>query len=82
MNLRNLIIAVINLYSTLIIIRAVISWFAPDPNNPLYIWLIRLTEPVLSRFRKIIPMRGIDFSPFIVIILLNLLKSFIIGGVF
>jgi YggT family protein len=82
MFIKLLLIKVIDIYIILIVIRAVISWFSPDPYNPLYQWLIRLTEPVLGRLRNLIPMRGIDFSPFIVIIVLNFLRSFIAGGTF
>jgi len=80
MFLQYILVKAIDIYTIVIVIRAVISWFSPDPYNPLYQFLIRITEPVLGRIRKILPGMGIDFSPFIVIILLNLLRSFIIGS--
>jgi len=67
----------LDIYMILIIIRAILSWFSPDPYNPLYQLLIKITEPVLGRIRKLIPTPGIDFSPFIAIILINIISSFI-----
>jgi YggT family protein len=59
-------------YSLLILIRALLSWFSPNPHNRLYILLIGATEPVLAPLRRIIPVSGIDFSPLIAILLIDL----------
>jgi len=48
-------IQIIRIYLILVIIRAVISWFNPDPKAPLVRLLTWLTEPVLAPFRRIIP---------------------------
>ena len=79
MFIQRLLISIIDLYSIIIVIRAVVSWFSPNPYSQLYQILIQITEPVLGRIRKILPMSGMDFSPFIVIIVLNFLKSLIMG---
>jgi len=76
-SIRFVIIKLLNIYSILIILRAVISWFSPDPFNPLYNLLIRLTEPVLGRIRRLLPSSGIDFSPFIALILIELIANLI-----
>ena len=70
----------VDVYSIIIIIRAVISWFPIDYNHPINVVLRNLTDPVLKPIRKLIPMGGIDFSPFIVIILMGILKSVILGA--
>lgn len=70
----------VDLYSIIILIRAVISWFPIDYSHPLNIVLRNLTDPVLKPIRKLIPMGGIDFSPFIILILLGILKSVILGA--
>jgi len=59
----------LTLYMWIIIARAVISWVNPDPYNPIVQFLNSITEPVLYRVRKVIPMQGIglDLSPIIVI---------------
>jgi YggT family protein len=71
----------IDIYSLVIIVRAIISWVQPNPYNPIVQLLYRVTEPVLYPIRRVLfrykGMRntGIDFSPFIAIILLYTLKS-------
>ena len=62
---------VLNVYSLLIFIRALLSWFTSNPNNQLNYFLIRITEPVLAPIRRLIPLHGIDFSPMIAILLIN-----------
>ncbi|MFO7896026.1 MAG: YggT family protein [Candidatus Cloacimonadales bacterium] len=77
--IQRILIAAIDVYTMIIFIRAIVSWFRPDPYNELYLWLIRLTEPVLAPIRKILPMSGIDFSPLIVLLALHFIKSIIVG---
>lgn len=73
---------VINIYTFLIIARAIISWVNPDPYNQVVRILDRLTEPVLYPIRKLLwrvtgnlPM---DFSPIIAIVLIRIVGSFLI----
>ena len=82
--MRFLLIQIIDIYMIIVIIRAVLSWFPINRNGSMfriYLFLIQITEPVLSRVReflsRMIPNMAIDFSPFIVIILLNILRNFI-----
>lgn len=85
--LSNLIIALakiidiaLTIYMWIIIFRALISWVNPDPYNQIVIFLYRVTEPVLRPVRRILPMRniGIDFSPFIVVLVIIFLRLFLI----
>ena len=71
---------VLYLYMMIIIIRALISWVNPDPYNPIVQFLIGVTEPVLSRVRRLVPVHsiGIDISPIIVILVIIFMKSFLI----
>ena len=60
--------------TVLILIRVVISWYAPRPTNILVIIPYRLTEPILAPLRRIIPRVGpLDFSPLVAIILIQLI---------
>ncbi len=70
----------LNLYMWIIIIRAVATWFSPDPYNPIYQFLIRITEPVLGYIRKIIPFRFgmVDISPIIAIFVIIFLQTFLV----
>ncbi len=83
----NLIIAVAQIFSMIltffmwaIVIRALISWVNPDPYNPIVQILHRLTDPILGRLRRLIPMynMGIDLTPLIAIISIIFLKLFVV----
>ena len=56
-----------------IIIQIIISWVNPGAYNPATIILYRLNEPLLQPARRLIPpISGLDFSPMVVLILLQL----------
>ncbi len=75
----NLIHALFTLYSLAIIIRALMTWLRPDPSNPVYRFLVAITEPVLTPLRRYIPpMGGLDFTPLIALVLLSLLERLLI----
>ncbi len=62
------------IYLFAIIIQAVISWLNPDTYNPAVQLLHQLTAPVLRPARKILPpFSGMDLSPLLAIIVINLL---------
>lgn len=62
----------LNLMFFAILIRAVMSWFQPNPSNPLVILLIKLTEPVLKPLRKRIPLiGGFDVSPIVALVVIQ-----------
>jgi YggT family protein len=67
-------------YMWIVIGRAVISWVSADPRNPVVRFLYEVTEPVLSRIRRLLPlsMGGIDFSPMILIMVIMFLQSFLV----
>jgi len=71
---------VLNLYTWIIIIRALMSWVNPDPYNPIVRFLYRATEPVLSPVRRWLPFRnlGIDLSPVVVILAIMFLQYFLV----
>jgi YggT family protein len=75
---------VLNLYMWIIIIRALISWVNPDPYNPIVQILTRMTEPVLRPIRKLVPPYriGIDFSPFIAILVIIFLQYALIKNLY
>lgn len=73
---------VLQLYMWIIIVRALLSWVNPDPYNPIVRFLYSITEPVLYRVRKLVPMSGIgiDFSPIIVLLLIIFLQEFLVNS--
>lgn len=84
--LTNLLVAVakildilLTIYMYVIIARAVISWVNPDPYNPIVTFLYRVTEPVLSRIRRVLPdLGGLDLSPLVVLLAIYFLKEFVV----
>lgn len=67
-------------YMWIIIIRAVVSWVNPDPYNPIVQFLYRITEPVLTPIRRLVPIYkiGVDISPIIVIMAIFFLQNFLV----
>ena len=67
-------------YMWIIVIRAVLSWVNPDPYNPIVRFLYSITEPVMARVRRWIPLRGmgIDFSPIIILLVIVFLQNFLV----
>jgi len=71
---------ILTIYMWIIIIRALISWVNPDPYNPIVQFLYKITEPVLSYVRRILPaMGGIDLSPLLVLIAIIFLQQFFVS---
>ena len=57
-----------------IVLRVILSWFAPGTNNMLANILYQVTEPMLAPLRRIIPRVGVlDLSPLVAVILLQLI---------
>lgn len=77
MDFRRLLLALLQVYSWLIIARFVLSWVNPFPRNHFLQQIIRVTEPVLAPLRGLIPLRGIDLSPLLALLLIQLLMRFI-----
>ncbi len=71
---------VLNIFMILIFVRAIASWFSPDPYNPLYQFLIRVTEPVLRYIRRFIPVSFgmMDITPVIAILIIIFLRVFLV----
>jgi YggT family protein len=66
-------------FSLLIFMRIVFSWGVSSVNRVLR-FLIRVTEPVLGPFRRLIPPLGMfDISPIVVLLLISLFQQAIAG---
>lgn len=73
--------AIINVYFFAIIIQALMSWFVTQP-TPISNLLRTLNEPVLGRIRRALPgMSGLDISPLIALIGLQLINIVLIGPI-
>ena len=81
--MMGLIITLIDLYSIVVLVDAIMSWFPVDRRNPIAVGLRRLTEPVLAPIRRALPpMAGLDLSPMVLLIALQLLKRVLYAAVF
>ncbi|MGI6220372.1 MAG: YggT family protein [Coriobacteriales bacterium] len=80
-----LILKIIDLYVLVIFVYIIMSWI-PNNNatfNTVYEALGRICEPFLGLFRKIIPpVGGLDFSPIVAVIVLQLIARLVIGLLF
>ncbi|NNE37300.1 MAG: YggT family protein [Gammaproteobacteria bacterium] len=64
---------IVNVFMIAIFIQVILSWINPGAYNPATVILYRLTEPVLAPARKLLPpIGGLDLSPILVIIALQL----------
>ncbi len=75
-----LIFFLFRLYEIIILARVLISWIQVDHYHPVVVWIYRLTEPILSPIRAIIPFEriGIDLSPLVVLLLMGVIKQLLI----
>ena len=77
--LYDLISFTVRIYSIILFIRVIISWVPHNPYHPAAQMLYRVTEPLLAPVRRMLVKRignfGIDFSPFIVMIALQIFMS-------
>ena len=65
-----------NILQFAIIVRALMSWFNPRPDNPLVVLLNDITEPVLAPLRRIVPRLGmIDITPLVAILLMSVIQQ-------
>lgn len=71
-----------DLYLIVLMTRIILAWAHADYYNPVTQLIVRLTQPVISPLRRIIPnVRGIELSTVVVILLLEILKFLLIGFV-
>jgi YggT family protein len=77
-----LISRLINLYVLVIFARSILSFFPiryDSPLAPVVAFLHRITEPVLAPIRRALPpMGGLDLSPLVVIIGLQILAGVLV----
>lgn len=78
MVMTRLILALLQVYSFLIVARVIISWVSPNSRNEVVLWVIRLTEPMLSPIRAFVPLPGIDLSPLLAWLLIRLLMNLLV----
>ncbi len=79
MDLIDIVGGVFTFLSLIVLADVFVSWIL-DPFHPIRTFLDSIVQPMLDPIRRIIPpTSGIDFSPFVLLIVLQLLRSLVIG---
>ena len=79
----NLIVDIVGLVFTflwiVVLADVIVSWVL-DPFHPVRRFLDSIVQPMLDPIRRIIPpSSGIDFSPFILLLLLGVIRRLVVG---
>ena len=71
---------ILTIYFWIVIVSAVLSWVEPNPYNPIVRFLYSVTEPVFDWIRERLPVffGGIDFSPIVVILVIQFFQVYLI----
>lgn len=71
-------------YLWIMIARVVVSWVNADPTNPIVRAIVSVTEPLLSRIRRTLPVvaGGIDFAPLVVFAGIVFVRAFVVQSLF
>ena len=65
----------VQFYIFALLATIILSWVAQGSRHPAILLLYQVTEPIMAPFRKLLPaMGGLDFSPIIVFILINVIQ--------
>lgn len=71
-------VLVINLLTFCILVQAVMSWFGSNMHSPASSLLFNINEPLLRPARRLIPpIGGLDLSPLVVILILQVINRLI-----
>ena len=63
-----------------LIVQVILSWLSPGAYNPMVGLLYSFNEPFLRPARRVLPSTsGLDFSPLIALIFLNLIQILVVG---
>ena len=80
LSIVGLIRAVLDLFFYAILLQAILSWV--NPHTPISGVLESLTKPILAPIRRIVPMaNGIDFSPIVALILLQMVNISVLPSI-
>jgi len=72
-------------YFWILIASVVLSWVNPDPYNPIVRFVRSVTEPLLRQIRRRAPFvvaAGIDFSPLVVVLGIQLVRTVVVQSLY
>ncbi len=77
---------IINLYTVVIVIGALLTWVNPDPHNQIVRLLYSLTAPAFRLVRRFLPVvvrrLPIDITPIIVLLILVIIDTVLVGTLY
>ena len=74
-----LVVLAFNVFIFAIIIQVIISWVSPGTYNPVNALLYSITRPIMAPVQRLIPpISGIDLSPLVALIGLQVLKMLVL----
>ena len=74
-----LVVLAFNVFIFAIVIQVIISWISPGTYNPVNALLYSITRPVMAPIQRLIPpVSGIDLSPLVALIGLQILKMLVL----
>ncbi len=69
----------IHLYTLALMLRLILQWVRADFYNPVSQFLVKITNPVVTPLRRVIPgYWGIDFATLILVLLFTAIKTMIV----
>ena len=67
-------------YALIILLRVVLSWLPVDHDQAWVRFIVDVTEPLVGPIRRVLPpFGGLDFSPLLAMLLLQLMRNFLVG---
>jgi YggT family protein len=73
---------IIYIFMVSVFIQVILSWVSPGTYNPITLILYQLTEPIMRPARRVIqPVGGLDLSPLLVFIVLQLMIILIVNPI-
>lgn len=83
MTLISIVNTAFEVYLYMVIARVLISWVPHNPSQPIIRFLYEATEPLLAPCRRLTPsLGGIDLSPIIAVMLIELLRRVVLEILF
>ncbi len=80
MDLISIVSTIFNVYIYIVIARVLLSWIPHNPSQPIFKFIYETTEPVMAPFSRLIPsMGGIDFSPIMVIFVIEIVRKIVLS---
>lgn len=74
--LAQLIAFLARLFSILILVRVLLTWIPMGGANALVTFVYAVTEPILAPIRRVVPpVSGLDLSPIVAMILLQVISG-------